>query len=234
MTTYRLNVTSYVVGNGSYNASVSGMVINCGVTLLVVYSDPSLPTSRVKVNDTTAALNTTINHIKMTVVNTFDDVSEGVSDVWIHTVADETSGPYPGGSGETIGFNNTVVGGPIDANLGPYASLIHLTGLDATAGTDTVLITTPQDWFDWDLTVLTSPNTPPVAVDDYFGSVGGSNVVGNVLANDYDDDGDALTAQKLTVCSINLMQRSDGRAWDSGKGPWVSRRRGDAASVGSC
>ena len=40
--------------------------------------------------------------------------------------------------------------------------------------------------------------------------------------------------QALTVCSINLMQRSYRQAWDSGTVLGISPRRDAGASVGSC
>jgi hypothetical protein len=164
MVSYKWDVTNLVTGNGSYNATISGMVYNYGITLLVVYSDPSLPLQRVMVNDKPADLNPGLAGPPVTFQETYNGVMGGIADIWVHTDGDNTNGAYPWGTNEQIKLNNDVVGGPIDTNLGNYASLIHLTNLTATSGTDTISITTPQDWFGWDLTIFTT-STIDLSID---------------------------------------------------------------------
>src|SRR5205814_10420342 len=70
---------------------------------------------------------------------------------------DNSASEGAGQTGEQVLFNGDVVGGPIDHNLGPYASLLRLDA-PATGGTDTAEVTTHDDWFGWDLAVL-APNS---------------------------------------------------------------------------
>ena len=147
---YRWDVTSLITGNGSYAASYTGMTNSYGLALAVVFSDPSLPLSRVLIND--GAFD--FYPVPITLSTTFNAFA-GSGNLWIHTGADNDGGL--GQTGEQIIFNGTVVGGPIDANLGPYASLFDLpvTGLN---GTNTAEISDPADQFGWDLAVLKTPS----------------------------------------------------------------------------
>ncbi|MDT8383299.1 MAG: Ig-like domain-containing protein [Gammaproteobacteria bacterium] len=57
----------------------------------------------------------------------------------------------------------------------------------------------PADNQDQESTTVRAPNTPPVAVDDVFESPPGETAVLDILANDEDQDGDALTILSVTV-----------------------------------
>jgi hypothetical protein len=148
---YKWDVTSLVTGNGSYAASYSGLSNSYGLALAVVFSDASLPLSRVSIND--GAIDVVGGDI--TVSTTFDGFA-GPGTLWIHTVADNALGE----SDEQIMFNGTVVGGPIDANLGDFASLFNLP-VTLVNGTNTAAIFDPADQFGWDVAVLTGPAAVP-------------------------------------------------------------------------
>jgi hypothetical protein len=149
---YKWDVTSLVTGNGVYAASYSGMSNSYGLALAVVFSDPSLPLSRVLINDGA------IDVVGAPVSTTFNGLA-GNGTLWIHTLADNNGGL--GQSNEQILFNGTVVGGPIDANLGSFASLFQIP-VTAVNGVNTVTILDPQnDNFGWDLAVLSGPTAIP-------------------------------------------------------------------------
>ncbi len=160
-TNYQWDVTNLVTGNGSFAASLSGMTNNYGVTLLVIYSDPSLPDQNVTVNDNPADLHPQGSSVTFT--ETYKNSIAGIGDLWIHTDADNGTTSPTGAdfgadqTGETISLNGQVIGGPIDANLGYAASLFHFTNLNANNNKNTVSIMSPGDWFDWNLTVFTTP-----------------------------------------------------------------------------
>jgi hypothetical protein len=149
---YQWDVTSLVTGNGTYSASYSGADNTYGLALVVVYSDPSLPLSQVIVNS--GALDV----LPSTESTTFDVVLPGSGTLWIHTAADNALGQ----SGEQIRFNGDLVGGPIDANLGDYASLFQLP-VTTIGGLNTVQIISGADQFGWDLAVLQTPVADGIA-----------------------------------------------------------------------
>ncbi len=150
---YKWNVTSLVSGNGVYDASDSGLSQSYGLTLLVVYSDPSLPIGQVSVYDSIQDLNTYARGM-VTYNDAYRQLPGGPADIWIHTSADDLQG----GTGEQIKLNGQMIGGPIDGNQGLAASLFHLTGANVNlpTGTNYLAITTPKDRFSWDLTVITT------------------------------------------------------------------------------
>lgn len=147
---FQWDVSGLVAGNGSYNASYAGTSNSYGLALVVVFGDPSLPLSRVTINDGAIDL-------PISAGSTSFNASAGPGTLWIHTLADNNGGFNQ--SGEQIVFNGNVVGGPIDANLGAFASLFQLP-VTTVNGVNTATILDPLDNFGWDLTVLTSAASP--------------------------------------------------------------------------
>lgn len=149
--TFRWDVTSLVAGNGSYPASASGFGTNYGLGLVVAFRHPDLPTGRVVINDGAGELAHGTTFSEST---TFNAVP-GPATLWLYTNGDDP-GPLPV-TGEEIVFNGTVVGGPIDANLGLRASLFEIP-VTAIGGTNTLEIRTPvsgsADNFNWPVAVL--------------------------------------------------------------------------------
>jgi hypothetical protein len=145
---YSWDVTSLVTGDGNYNASYTGATNTYGMELIVVYSAASLPSGRVQV--ITGAID--VCGVSPCVDSlSFTGFAAGPGTLWIHTEADNALGQ----SGETIGFNGTTVGGPIDANLGNFASLFRLP-VSVLAGANSVQIDASigRDQFAWDTAVL--------------------------------------------------------------------------------
>lgn len=147
LSAYKWDVTSLITGNGAYTASYSGSSLAYGFALVVVYSDASLPTGTVIVND--GVLQVCGGGFPCSRSTTFLGGASGPGTLWLFTQADDSSG-----SGETIEFNGSTVGGPIDSNLGPYASLFAIPVL--VTGADTATINSFSDWFGWHLAVLHS------------------------------------------------------------------------------
>lgn len=149
---YRWDVTSLVTGNGTYSASASGFSLNYGLALAVVFSEPSLLLQRVVVKDGAVQL-----YHDDTDTTAFDGFGVGAGRLWIYTQADNHMS-----SGEEIKLNGNVIGGPIDNNLGEYASLFSVP-VTTLAGTNMVEIVSKGDHFGWHLAVLEGPVIPEPA-----------------------------------------------------------------------
>jgi hypothetical protein len=144
-----------VTGNGTYAASASGLSNSYGLALAVVFSDPTLPFQRVVVND--GALQVCDGSFTpSTETTTFGGFLAGSGNLWIYTEADNDGGFSE--TGEQILFNGSVIGGPIDDNLGPYASLFNIP-VTTLAGTNTAQIYSPRDYFGWHVAALQGPVT---------------------------------------------------------------------------
>jgi hypothetical protein len=142
---YRWDVTTIVAGNGAYSFTTGGLEEVYGAALVVVYSNPANPSAEVRINDGAESMRYTTSS------TTFSGVNSGFGKLIIYTEADNAMGE----TGETIAFNAVNVGGPIDANLGPYASLFALP-VTTVSDTNTASITTTSDWFGWHLAILIS------------------------------------------------------------------------------
>jgi len=155
---YKWDVTSLVTVNGTYSASGTGFTNNYGMALAVVFSDASLPYQRIVLND--GALQVSSSALSgSTETTTFDGFGAGSGILTVYTEADNPENNGNGQSGEQILFNGSVVGGPIDNNLGAYASLFSLP-VTTLAGTNTAQIYSPKDHFGWHLAVLEGPVVP--------------------------------------------------------------------------
>jgi hypothetical protein len=145
--TYRFDVTSVVTGNGVYEYASSGIALTYGSALVVVYKNGSLARNKILIND-----GAEIMCCGMTSSTLYSGPGRSASGgLIIFTAADDNIGLHE--SGEIISLNGTAVGGPIDANLGPYASLFDLAAPGIKL-TNTVSISTDGDWFGWHLAIL--------------------------------------------------------------------------------
>lgn len=161
---YKWDVTSLVTGNSTYSASASGFKNNnFGLALVAVFTDPSLPYQRIVINDGAVHL-----YLNDTDTTTFSGFGVGSGTLWIYTEADNSIS-----SGEEIKLNGSIVGGPIDDNLGPYASLFSIP-VTTQAGTNTVDIVSKGDRFGWHLAILegASPSVIPAPGAILLGSIG--------------------------------------------------------------
>lgn len=151
---YRWDVTPLVTGDGSYAFTTSGLERVFGAALVVVYSNLGLPLSEVRINDGAESMAN-----GATASTSFSGVAAGSGRLIIYTEADNNGGH--GQTGETISFNGGLVGGPIDQNLGAYASLFDIS-VNTVSGTNTADIYTPTDYFGWHLAILVSPRAEGV------------------------------------------------------------------------
>jgi hypothetical protein len=110
----------------------------------VAYKNASLKANKIWINDGAESMLQTTSEA----VYTGGPRRPRTGRLIIFTQADNT-----GATVETISFNGTTVGGPIDANLGLNASLFDLAAPGMVA-TNRVAITTGEDWFGWHLAVL--------------------------------------------------------------------------------
>jgi len=164
---YKWDVTSLVTGNGSYSASASGLSNSYGLALAVVFSDPTLPFQRVVVNEGALQVSDS-SYTGSTETTTFGGFLAGSGNLWIYTEADNNGGSNQ--TGEQILFNGSVIGGPIDRNIGDFASLFNIP-VTTLAGTNTAQIYSPLDHFGWHVAVLEGPVIPaPGAI--LLGSIG--------------------------------------------------------------
>ncbi len=145
---FRFTVTARVTGNGAYDYSSSDITESYGAALVVIYRNAALHGNKIWIND--GAENMCCGAVSETRF-TGGPTRPSNGRLFVFTGADDNIGR--GESGEVINLNGSPVGGPIDANLGPYASLftIDVTGI---VSVNTVAISTPQDWFGWHLAIL--------------------------------------------------------------------------------
>jgi hypothetical protein len=147
---YRFDVTSQVKGNGSYDYAASGIVESYVSALVVVYKNKSLQKNFIWIND--GAENMCCD---TTSESQYSGGRRGSSDgrLIIVTGADDNIGR--GESGEVVAFNGHAVGGPLDGNLGHFASLLDLP-VTGVGPSNKVSVFTPQDWFGWHLSILSA------------------------------------------------------------------------------
>ena len=144
---YRWDVTSFVTGNGAYAASYSGPDNTYGLALAVVFNHASLPAGVACIND--GAFDMGPGGTATTHSTSCAGMAAGPGTLWIHTLADNALGQ----SDDEVLYNGAVVAGPIDDNIGNFASLfkIPVTNL---AGVNTASLNAPSDRFGWDLAVF--------------------------------------------------------------------------------
>jgi len=147
--TFRWDVTSLMIpGVTSYSFSI---VENLGVgdmpgtgvsvvALAAVYSDPTLPFSTVSIFDGMQQVGESGPETESV---QFTSLPAGPTKVWTLTAFDDAMS-----TGETIVYDGSTIGGPLDANLALNGSLHSLTGT-SSAGPNTLSLTTTTDQFGW-------------------------------------------------------------------------------------
>lgn len=143
--TYQWDVTLFTAPPiGPWNFSVweplpGGLGI-AGVALAVVWSDPGEPTRTVTIIDGMQQVGESGPETETVI---FTGMPAGSTGVWVFTVYDDSTA-----SGETVSYNGSTIGGPIDQFLGMNASLLQMTATSVT-GSDTLSITTGMDAMGW-------------------------------------------------------------------------------------
>jgi len=152
---FAVDVTSEVTGNASYTYFAEGVEANFGDfghLLAVVYSTPALPYRALQLLAGAESLmgdSSTAN---------FDLVGTGGGTLHVFTEADQAGAS----SGEeSISFNGALVAGGPEADLfannnGEYLSFLTYP-VTLQEGTNSVTITTGEDWFGWHFAALVGP-----------------------------------------------------------------------------
>lgn len=150
---YRWDVTSQITGNGFYSFDVGGGSQIYMASLYVVYSDATLPFGSVHTYE--GAEHVGEGHTTDSYSFGLAGASAGPAYFQIVTQADDT-----GTSGEQIFYNGNLVGGPIDNNLGPNASMISSPVVN-NGVLETISIDTFGDWFGLHVALVTTTIPAP-------------------------------------------------------------------------
>ncbi|MGQ0720169.1 MAG: DUF3344 domain-containing protein [Candidatus Eiseniibacteriota bacterium] len=155
---YAFDVTSWVTpGVQSYSYSLgvpsagSGIA---GVALVVVWQDPSEPLRTVTIIDGMQQVGEAGPETESV---TFSNLPSGSTSLFLFTVYDDS-----GASGETISYNGSSIGGPIDGFLGLNASVVNLSAT-SVSGSNTLSIATINDHMGW-MVAGAAVLVPPVSV----------------------------------------------------------------------
>ncbi|MBL8964490.1 MAG: hypothetical protein KF787_04180 [Phycisphaeraceae bacterium] len=150
---YRWDVTSQIGGNGFYSFDISGGSQIYMASLHVVYSHPSLPAGSVHTYE--GAEHVGEGHTYDFYSFNLTGAAPGPAYFQIVTQADDTNT-----TGEKIWYNGVQVGGPIDNNLGPYASMISSPVVN-NGVSETIAIETFGDWFGLHVALVTTTIPAP-------------------------------------------------------------------------
>ncbi len=150
---YRWDVTSQISGNGFYSFDVSNCSQLYMASLYVVYSDPSLPAGSVHTYE--GAEHVGEGHTTDSYSFNLTGAAAGPAYFQIVTQADDTAT-----TGEKIFYNGNLVGGPIDNNLGPNASMISSPVVN-NGVSETISIDTFGDWFGLHVALVTTTIPAP-------------------------------------------------------------------------
>jgi hypothetical protein len=197
---YRFDVATIVNGNGSYPFTFNtGGGQNYYAALIVVFSDASLPSRRIHINDGSEGIGSYNNPTSTTSTTTYSDLVEGPGTLTIVTQADDFTGIV-----ESLDFNGATILGPgniFNSNLGSAASLFQLP-VSIMAGTNTASISTDGvDVFGWHLAILESPELPPEGDIDNDGLLNGWEI------NGFDENGDGTIDLDLPALGANPMHK---------------------------
>ncbi len=152
---YQWNVGAYLVpGVTSYTYSVNQGNNIAGVALAVVWEDINEPTRMVAIVD---GMRQVGENGAETESADIENLGHGKTKVSIFTVLDDTIN-----TGETVAYNDSIIGGPIDRNLGVLASLLELDG-DSFTGSNRLSIWTDTDHMGWMIAGI-EVTMPPVSL----------------------------------------------------------------------
>lgn len=174
--TWRWDVTTLIVsGITNYSwafSEIPDQFMNQGnsigiAALVLVYSDPNLQTSTATILDGMTYVG---NPTPETESINITGLPAGSNQINTLTYFDDNNNP-PGSTGETIVFNGSNVGGPLDKNLVLNGSLTQSSGISA-AGTNVMSISTNTDEFGWVLTTTLTTVPVPAAVWLFVSALG--------------------------------------------------------------
>ncbi len=153
--TYQWDVSAYLVpGVTSYTYSVNQGNNIAGVALAIVWEDINEPTRIVAVVDGMQQVGENGTETESTDI---ENLGHGKTKVSLFTVLDDTIN-----TGETVAYNDSIIGGPIDRNLGILASLLELDS-DSLTGSNRISIWTNTDHMGWMIAGI-EVTMPPVSI----------------------------------------------------------------------
>lgn len=150
---YRWDVTGLIGGNGFYSFNVSGGNQIYMSSLHVVYSHPSLPAGSVHTYE--GAEHVGEGHAYDFYSFNLTGAAPGPAYFQMVTQADDTNT-----TGEKIWYNGTQIAGPLDNNIGQFASLISAPVLN-NGVSETIAIETFGDWFGMHVALVTTTIPAP-------------------------------------------------------------------------
>lgn len=164
--TWRWDVTNLILpGVTSYSwafSEVPDVFMNQGgsiamTVLALVFSDPTLPISTATIFDGMAYVGNP--HFETESV-TFAGIPAGTNKIYNATFLDDNISP-PGSTGESISFDGSAIGGPLDTNLALNGSLTLSTGT-SNAISNVMSIKTNNDEFGWTLSATLTTAVVPL------------------------------------------------------------------------
>jgi len=151
-------VTPFVLGAMSFPFQASETVFGLGIAgvgLVVVWQDPVEPMRTVTIIDGMKQVGESGPETESAV---FTGLPSGPTQAWIFTVYDDAAS-----SGETVSYNGSTIGGPIDGNLGLNASVLQM-NTTSVAGNNTISVQTGSDHMGW-MVAATAVDMSPVGVE---------------------------------------------------------------------
>ena len=150
---YRWDVTSMVSGNGGYNFDIRGGSLIYMASLHVVFSHASLAAGSVHTYE--GAEHVGEGHSTDTYSFNLLNAAAGPAYFQMVTQADDTST-----TGEEIFYNGIKVAGPLDNNLGQFASRISAPVVN-NGTAEQIAINTYGDWFGMHVAMVTTTLPTP-------------------------------------------------------------------------
>jgi hypothetical protein len=153
---YRWDVSGQITGNGSYSFDLSGGSLIYMASLHVVYSHPSLPAGSVHTYE--GAEQVGEGHTNDNYSFNLANAAAGPAFFQMVTQADDTNT-----TNESIFYNGNLVAGPLDNNIGPFASLISAPVVN-NGVSETISIDTFGDWFGMHVALVTTTIPAPGSI----------------------------------------------------------------------
>ena len=146
-------------GPGSYNFHVGQAVPASNqiavVALVVVWQAPTEPNRTIAILDGMKQVGESGAETESA---TFNSLPAGPTTAWVVTSGDDN-----GATGETVAYNGTNIGGPLDGGLGMSASLLQMS-TTSQSGSNTMAITTGLDHMGWMIAAVSvTPSATPTS-----------------------------------------------------------------------
>ena len=155
---YKWDVTPYVTPSPNNYSFVVGQAVPASnqiavVALVIVWQHPSEPNRTIAIIDGMKQVGESGAETESVV---FSSLPAGPTVAWVVTSGDDNAA-----SGETVSYNGSNIGGPLDQGLGFSASMLQM-GTTSNSGSNTMAITTGLDHMGWMIAaVKVTPTVTP-------------------------------------------------------------------------